>query len=121
MQKFITLAAALILAGCSADASMKFQQSLTTFRSNVAAVNETIASVSMELASDCDEIQMIAGMLEPLAASSQKAKAGFAAANAGIKTWCQQPPSNIQTAVASTARIVANARAAYAAANGGGQ
>ena len=114
MRKLI-LVFTVALAGCSADAASKFQAGLATFRSNVAAVNMTIASVSADLASNCGEMQNFAQALETFTTNA-KAKAAFAAANAGIVTWCQVPPTNIQTAVAATAKITANARAAYNAA-----
>lgn len=119
MRKLV-LAFTLILAGCSSDASLKFQQGLALVRSNVAAVNLTIASVSAELASDCGEIQNIAEALEQLAGSNQKAKAAFATANASIVSWCQKPPTDIASAVRATAKAVADARSAYEAANRGG-
>ena len=113
---FVT-ALALSVAGCA-----DFQTKLATFTGNVVAVNNSIAQISASLAQNCNGIHDAAVAIQGLAAASgatPKTNGAIAAANAVISTWCQNPPSDITSAIQVTAAEVAAARAAYQAAKNG--
>lgn len=114
MKKLIVLAFVLTLAGCA-----NFQANLAKFTSDVVAVNQAIAQVSVSLAQNCNAIQSTAQALVPFAKQGSNAAGDIAAANAVISTWCQSPPQDIPSAVRVTAAAVNAASAAYKAAKAG--
>lgn len=109
----IALALSIAVAGCSSTASVKIQAGLANFRANVAAVNETIRTVSLDLAANCEDIQFFTQALVDIAKDQRKIAPHVESANAAIVTWCQAPPSNVASAVTSTARIAKASQAAY--------
>lgn len=111
-----------MLAGCTAGGSLKFQEGLIAFQSNVAAVNQTIAEVSPQLAQYCDDAVAAGKDLDAAAFVDKNSKAGRAlsAVNVGIVTWCQRVPTNISTAIRSMVDVVRAARSAASATRTGG-
>lgn len=109
----------LSLLGCSTSQLDGFRSGLTNFTAGVAAVNQTIATVSPSLASHCADAQLVGAQLAAFVSSSSSAGAGLAAINAAIVAWCQAPPSDIKSAIASVATQVAAGRAAYQSAKKG--
>lgn len=109
----------LVLAGCSTSQLANFQSGLNNFTAGVASVNQTIATVSPTLASHCGEAQLVGAQLAAFVNSSSSAGAGLAAINAAIVAWCQAPPNDIKSAIASVATQVAAGRAAYQSARKG--
>lgn len=121
--KYAAIAAALVLSsvlgGCSSTQLASFQSGLANFQSGVASVDQTIATVSPTLAKYCNEAVLVGNSLSAFTSSSSSAGAGLAGVNAAITTWCQRPPTDIKTAIASVAAQVAAAKAAYQAAKRG--
>lgn len=115
----LLLVSSLALTGCSSAQLASLQNGLANFQSGVASVDQTIATVSPTLAKYCNQAQAVGQTLVSLAGSSSSASAGLASVNAGIQTWCQAPPSDIQSAVASVVAIVAAGKAAYKSAKAG--
>ena len=113
------LCAASVLCGCSTSQLASFQSGLNNFTAGVAAVDQTIASVSPTLAARCNEAQSIGNTLAAFVNTSSSAGAGLAGVNAAIVTWCQSPPTDIKSAIASVAAQVVAAKAAYQAAKKG--
>lgn len=109
------LALAPLLSACSTSQLQGFQSGLTNFTAGVASVNQTIATVSPTLAAHCGDAQLVGAQLAAFVNSSSSAGAGLAAINAAINTWCQAPPNDIKSAIASIAAQVAAGRAAYQA------
>lgn len=123
MRKFLLAAAAACLvisvAGCSTAQLQQFQIGLSNFTAGVQSVNAAIAQTSAQLAQNCNNLQATAAALAALGAGS-KAGPGLAAANAALISWCQNPPTDITTAITATAAEIQAAKAAYKAAKAGG-
>lgn len=117
MKKVILLA--LLLSGCTASSSAKFQQQLGILESNVAAINATIANVSPQLAKNCGQAQSVGQQLLPLVQQSSTANSGLATVNAGITAWCQNVPTDIPTAIVAILAVANQGYAAYRSASTG--
>lgn len=120
----ITVAAALCLAalslpGCSSSRLQQFQAGVSNFVAGVQTVNQAIATVSAQLATNCNSIEATAQALVDLTSFSTKAGPAISAANATIVAWCQAPPVDIPSAIRVTAAQVQAAQAAYKAAKAG--
>lgn len=95
-----------LLTACSADSVDKIKGWTANFNSNVAAINESIATVAPTVGAACNDLQFWTGLIEPFAQDgSKKAQQAFAISNGAIKGYCQTVPSDIN----STAKAVANA------------
>lgn len=102
------------LAGCA-----NYQANLATLTNDVVATNQAIATVSQSLAQNCNQLQSIAqsaASLTSALSSNPKATAVVSAANAVLTTYCQAPPTDIASAVATVAAQVSAAKSAYNAA-----
>ena len=117
MKKFRNLLAAsafVALAGCA-----NYAANLQTFTNNVVATNDAIAQISASLAQNCDALHSAAEGLASLTSSldltprGSKARAGLAAANAALSSWCSAPPNDIGSALTATAAEIQAAKAAY--------
>lgn len=110
---------ALSLCGCSTSQLDNLRGGLTNFTAGVNSINQTIATVSPTLAAHCSDAQIVGSQLAAFVNTSSSAGAGLAAINAAILAWCQAPPSDIKSAIASVATQVAAGRAAYQSARKG--
>lgn len=118
----VSVGLAAILGGCSTAQREAFQGGLSNFTASVESVNAAIAQVSASLAQNCNTLQATAGNLSGLVTmftTNTKAIGGLSAANAALRTWCQSPPTDIQSAITATAAEIAAAKAAYKAAQKG--
>ena len=119
IRSMLVLAGLFILPACSTSQLQNFQAGLANISAGVAAVDQTIAQVSPTLAKYCGDAQAVGAQLADVTNSSSSAGAGLAGVNAGIVAWCQSPPTDIKSAVASIAAVVNAGRAAYTAARKG--
>lgn len=119
----VIAAAAISLSACSAGRLAQFQTGVSNFVAGVQTVNKAIGQVSAELGQNCGALQAAAQDLW-LLGNAVYAKSGpaLSAANSAIVTWCQNPPTDIASALRATAAQVVAAKAAYkdAAKTGGG-
>lgn len=118
-------ALALSLAGCAnfQASSEKFRADLATLQGDVVAVNNAIASINSSLAKNCSTLESTAQAVASLTGvftQNTTAKGALAAANAALATYCDNPPSDITSAIKATAAEIVAAKAAYKAAKNGG-
>lgn len=118
--KHFAIIGLLALASCTTADLDRFKGGLNNFVGGVEAVNEAVGKVSVAVAKNCAGIQTTALALAEVTASSRKAGPALAGANAAIRTWCQEPPTDIASAIKATAAEWQAAKAAYQAAKNGG-
>lgn len=121
MRIFAIVVASLVLSACSQGSLDRLTNALNRFDTAVERVDASIAKTSATLAKYCGDAETIGVAFEPLVDENQKARAGLAAVNAGIRSWCQRPPENTASAIASMAKVVADGKAAYKAAKAAGR
>lgn len=106
------LAIGVMAAGCTTSQVQKIQSASANFQASVASINADIAAIAPNVYTACADIQKYAGLIIPFIPTNGKAPQYVAAANGAINAYCQNVPTDIQTAA------VATAAAAKAALNG---
>lgn len=111
--KYLILAAALTIGGCSGGSVEKIKTATDNFNTNVAAVNGSIAAVAPTVATKCADLQKWAMLIAPFVPSSGKAQKYFGAANGALNGYCQNVPSDITGTAVALASAVTQAQAGY--------
>jgi len=114
--------AGITLGGCTTTQLANFQADLNNFTAGVQSVNAAIAATSQQLYNNCKQIETAAGALQNLGnvvTTSTVARQSLAGANAAINAWCQAPPQDIASALATTAAMVVSTQQAVKAVQAG--
>ncbi len=112
-------AALIILPSCSQGSLDKLTASLDRFDAGVERIDASIAKVSPKLAQKCGAAQSVGSDLATLAPGSSTAASGLQGVNAGIRTFCQAPPTDIASAISAIINVAAAGVEAYKQAKSG--
>jgi len=113
MKKALVVLGCLLLAGCSGASVEKIKAGTDNFKTNVAAINSSIATVAPTVAASCADLQKWAMLIAPFVPDSGKAQQYFGAANGAITGYCQEVPTDINSTASAVARAAALAKDGY--------
>lgn len=113
MKRFVVLLLLPLMGGCAPQLA-KFQSWSSNYQTFIATVNADIAATAPTVAAGCADIQKYAMLIVPFIPTNGKAPQYVAAANAAIKVYCSQIPTDIKSTATAVAAAVAAAKAGYA-------
>lgn len=103
---------ALMLGACSTLTS-DIQSFSTNYQAEVMAINADILASVPAVATACSGLQTAGALLVPFVSNNQTASANLAAVNAGLNSYCQSVPTNINQTLATVAKATSAAQTAY--------